>query len=148
MGDYLVIDYPSALALETSGVGHVVAPLAVVGGDVPWSVYYAQGERCDERLLVEARFVRALMRGMQWVLDHRASDYRDFLAKTFPRFDPDLLVRVVDTYRTHNMWTTPRIDEAAYARWQKGIADGHLTDNPIPYGDLVDVRPTGVLVDS
>src|SRR3954470_2345060 len=50
MGDYLVIDYPSALALEAAGGGHVVAPLAIDGGNVPWSVYYAEGESNDDRL--------------------------------------------------------------------------------------------------
>ena len=35
MGDYLAIDYPSALAFEAAGHGHIVAPLAIVGGNVP-----------------------------------------------------------------------------------------------------------------
>lgn len=142
MGDYLVIDYPSALALEAAGGGRVVAPLAIVGGDVPWSVYYAEGAADEKRLDVQTRFARALARGMRWILDREAAQYRDFLTKTFPRFEPGLLVRLTDVYRVHGMWTTPLIDKAAYDRWQKGIADGRLTDKPIPYGDLIDVRPT------
>jgi NitT/TauT family transport system substrate-binding protein len=142
MGDYLVIDYPSALTLEASGAGHVVAALPVVGGNVPWCVYYGLGEASEERLAVQVSFVRALARGMRWILDREARLYRDFLARTFPRFDPDLVVGVVDTYRAHGMWTTPRIDETAHARWQRGIADGHLTDGPIAYADLIDPRPT------
>lgn len=142
MGDYLVVDFPFALALEAEGKGHVVAPLAVTGGDVPWSVYYALGESDEARLDLQTRFARALGRGMDWVLAHEAGEYRDFLAKTFPRFDADLLVRLTDTYRANGMWTTPRVDEAAYDRWQRGIADGHLTDAPIPYATLIDPRPT------
>lgn len=142
MGDYLVIDYPSALALEASGGGHVVAPLAIVGGEVPWSVYYAEGEGDDARLDTQTRFARALGRGMNWILQRKAEQYCDFLATTFPRFDADMLVNLVDIYRKHGMWTTPRIDDAAYLRWQRGIADGHLTDGPIAYNDLIDSRPT------
>jgi NitT/TauT family transport system substrate-binding protein len=141
MGDYLVTDYPSALAFENAGAGHVVAPLALVGGDVPWSVYYAEGESDPERIEIQSRFVRALDRGMRWIMDRDAEGYGDFLAKTFPRFTPELLVGLVNAYRRNGMWTTPRIDRAAYDRWQKGIADGYLIDAPIGYDKLIDVRP-------
>lgn len=142
MGDYLVVDYPSALTLEAAGGGHVVAPLVVTGGDVPWSVYYGLGRADMARLDLQMRFTRALKRGMEWVLGREADSYRDLLAETFPRFDPDLLVRLTDIYRKHGMWTGPRIDPHGYARWQKGIAAGYLTDAPIPYADLIDARPT------
>jgi len=145
MGDYLVIDYPSALALEASGGGHVVASLPITGGNVPWSVYYSEGESDAGRLDIQKRFVLALERGMNWILEREAEHYRDFLATTFPHADPDLLVGVVDTYRANGMWTTPRIDEAAYDRWQRGIADGHLIEAPIGYRDIIDLRPTNHL---
>ncbi|MET0430609.1 MAG: ABC transporter substrate-binding protein, partial [Microvirga sp.] len=142
MGDYLVVDYPAALALEARGGVHVVAPLAITGGDVPWSVYYALGRGSDERLDAQVRFARALSRGMADVIATPAAGYRDFLAETFPRLDAALLVRIVDEYRAAGMWTTPRIDAAAYDRWQAGIRDGHLIAAPIPYGDLIDRRAT------
>jgi NitT/TauT family transport system substrate-binding protein len=142
LGDYLVVDYPSALALEAGGNCHVVAPLAVTGGNVPWSVYYAEGESDGPRLETQRRFSRALARGMDWIVERDAELYREFLARTFPRFSPDLLVGLTNVYRANGMWTTPRIDIEAYDRWQRGIADGHLTETPIPYRDLVDPRPT------
>lgn len=142
MGDYLVVDYPNALKLEAEGKGNVVAPLSIMGGNVPWSVYYAEGESNEERLATQTRFVKALGRGMDWIMQREAAEYRDFLAETFPRFAPDLLVSLTDTYRGIGMWTTPRIDEAAYLRWQGGIADGALTAAPIPYDTLIDKRPT------
>jgi NitT/TauT family transport system substrate-binding protein len=142
MSDYLIIDYPSALAFEAAGQGRVVAALPLMGGDVPWSVYYALGESDGERVETQTRFTRALMRAMRWIGEHEAAEFRDFLASTFPRFAPDQLVAITNAYRTNNMWTTPRIDETAYARWQRGIAQGRLTQAPIPYADLIDPRPT------
>ena len=147
MGDYLVIDYLCA-RVEAAGKAASLQPLAIMGGNVPWSVYYAEGDSDDERLDKQTRFVRALGRGMTWIQEHEAENYREFLAKTFPRFDPSLLVGLTDTYRAHGMWTTPRIDPAAYERWRKGIADGHLTDSPIGYRDLIDTRPTDLALGS
>ncbi|WP_246669781.1 hypothetical protein [Agrobacterium sp. B1(2019)] len=71
-----------------------------------------------------------------------AERYRDFLASTFPKFKPELLVRLTNIYRANGMWTTPRIDPEAYSRWQTGIHDGHLTTAPIAYDALIDSRPT------
>ncbi|MEZ0490816.1 ABC transporter substrate-binding protein [Kineococcus sp. TBRC 1896] len=145
MGDYLVVDHPSALTLCARTDLHVVAPLAVVTPDVPWSVYYAQGASDAARVELQGRFVRGLGRAMDWIDEHPAAEYRDFLARTFPAFDPDLLVRVADEYRTNSMWTTPVIDRAGYDRWQTGIAAGHLVTEPIAYEEFVDSRPTNLL---
>ena len=142
MADYLVIDAPSALTLQAKGGGHVVSLLTETGGNVPWSVYYAPGDSGPERLDTQTRFVRALGRGMEWVLARPAAEYQDFLAQTFPRFDPALLAPLIDIYRTQRMWTTPRIDPVSYDRWQLGIAAGHLLSSPIAYEALIDQRPT------
>ncbi|WP_105382995.1 ABC transporter substrate-binding protein [Neorhizobium alkalisoli] len=148
LGDYLVIDYPSAVTLEAAGLGHVVQALPVTGGNVPWSVYYSDGEADDVRLETHSRFARALRRGMEWILANDAECYREFLAKTFPKFAPDILVRLTNVYRSNGMWTTPHIDPDAYARWQRGISEGHLTTAPILYGELIDERPTAVFAKS
>ncbi|WP_176084501.1 ABC transporter substrate-binding protein [Martelella sp. HB161492] len=142
MADYLVIDYPSAATLEASGRAHVVAPLSISGGNIPWSVFYTDGEASAAALDVHCRFVRALGRGMDWINARPAEEYRTFLAETFPKFAPDILVRLTDVYRENGMWTTPRIDPDAYQRWQNGICDGHLTSAPIAYETLIDTRPT------
>ncbi|MBO9197526.1 ABC transporter substrate-binding protein [Rhizobium sp. 16-449-1b] len=142
MGDYLVIDYPSAASLAAKAQAHVVSPLTLTGGDVPWSVYYAPDDSDEPRLDKQTRFSRALGRAMAWIVENDAGGYRDFLATTFPKFDPDVLVDLANTYRSIGMWTSPKIDEAAYARWQRGIADGHLIEAPIGYSDLIDRRPT------
>ncbi len=142
LADYLVIDAPSALSLEAQGGGHVVSLLTETGGNVPWSVYYAPEESGPERLDAQTRFARALGRGMDWLVARPAAEYQDFLARTFPRFDPALLVPLIDIYRAQGMWTTPRIDPAAHQRWQRGIAAGHLVSSPIAYEALIDQRPT------
>ena len=141
MGDYLVIDAPSALSLQASGGGRIVQLMAETAGNVPWSVYYAPGGGTTARLDAQTRFVRALGRGMDWVLARPAAGYRDFLAQTFPKVDPAHLVPLVDSYRAHGMWTTPRIDVAAFDRWQRGIAAGRLVAAPVAYHALIDTRP-------
>ncbi len=142
MGDYLVVDYLSGLKMQAEGKAQVVKQLPITGGNVPWSVYYAMGESNAERQEIQQRFARAIHAGMGWICANDPDDYAAFLEKTFPNQSVDLLLSVTRTYIANGMWTTPHIDEAAYARWQKGISDGHLTSSPIPYDQLVDPVPT------
>jgi NitT/TauT family transport system substrate-binding protein len=145
MGDYLLIDYASAAALAARAGLHVVSPMVRDGGDVPWSVYYSQGESTPERVEEQTRFVRALDLGMRWVLEHDAAEYADFLDATFPALGTELAVSLTNEFRALGMWTSPLIDRTAYDRWQRGIARAALTDAPIPYDELVDSAPTAVL---
>lgn len=142
MGDYLLIDAPSAQKLESAGKGRVDQLFSVTGGDIPWSVYYGEGDPDAAVQDREARFCRALKRGMDFVLAHDAADCRDFLAATFPRFAADDLVALANTYRGIGMWTGVAIAPASYARWQAGIHQAGLTSAPIPHQALVDTAPT------
>lgn len=141
MGDYLLIDLPNALAFEAAGKGVIAATFAMSGGNIPWSVYYCEGEG-DER---RHRFVRALEQGMDYLARAPEAELMPFLRQTFPKMAPDILSRVLGIYRAQGMWTSPQIDVAAYDRWQTGIADAHLTDGPIPYDTLIDRSPLAAL---
>lgn len=142
MGDYLVVDYPSALKLAAQGGCHVVQAFPMTGGDIPWSVYYApEGADPDAQM----RFCRALDTAMRWIRTHDAGDYAAFLGRTFPKLPVDLLVRVTREYVGCGMWTSPRINADGYARWQVGIRDGHLVPETIDYDTLIDSRPTAAL---
>jgi NitT/TauT family transport system substrate-binding protein len=143
MGDYLVIDYPNALRMETEGRGRVVQALPVTGGDVPWSVYYAIGKSNPERQEIQTRFSRALNQGMEWIRANDPEDYATFLGATFPNLPLKIALLATRIYIAHGMWTTPRIDRQSYSRWQGGIAGGHLIAAPIPYEQLIDPTPTG-----
>ncbi|WP_236795648.1 ABC transporter substrate-binding protein [Amycolatopsis sp. GM8] len=145
MGDYLVVDYGSAAALAARTGLRVVSPFVRDGGDVPWSVYYSEGESTPERVEIQTRFVRALNRGMQWVVEHDAAEYAGFLGETFPAIGTELAVSLTNEFRALGMWTTPLIDRAAYDRWQRGIATAALTTAPIHYDDLIDCAPTAFL---
>jgi len=136
MGDYLLIDLPGAIAYEAAGHGAVAAIFAIDGGDIPWSVYYT--EPLDAGDTRPERFCCAIGRGMAWLNTHDAATFKEFLGRTFPAMRRDICVDVVNLYRANAMWTTPRIGEASFARWQEGIAAAHLIDAPIGYNVLND----------
>ncbi|TPX09374.1 uncharacterized protein E0L32_009418 [Thyridium curvatum] len=144
MGDYLLIDNLSARALVARYPGEMSIALETVteGGDIPWSVYYREAASVTPAVLdAQERFCAALEKGMRWVLEHDAEEFRDELAEIFPAVPVDVAVELTNVFRRDNMWTTTSVDRKGYERWQKGIADGGLVEKPLAYEDIVNDGP-------
>lgn len=143
MGDYLLIDNLSARSLVARHDAVSVLFEAVVDGeDIPWSVYYGESDAVtDEVLDAQERFCFALQQAMNWIQAHDAEEFRDDLVAIFPNAPADVLVELTNVFRANRMWTTPTVDRVGYNRWQRGIADGFLIPEPLPYEAIVDDGP-------
>ncbi|CAK7216188.1 hypothetical protein SBRCBS47491_002737 [Sporothrix bragantina] len=140
MGDFFLIDIVSAriMARKNPNVS-VVLEMATAGGDIPWSVYYCEADTMASAAVVDAqkRFCIALEKGMQYVLDNDAVNYRDDLVELFPAVPVELLVEITNLYRANQMWTSSSISRHGFERWQHGIAKGRLTKGPLSYEEMV-----------
>lgn len=143
MGDYLLVDNLSARALaERHEDLEIVFEAVTDGRDIPWSVYYRETETITPEVLDDQeRFCFALQQGMEWILEREASSFREDLATLFPTVPTDVAVHLTDVFRRDRMWTSPSVDRAGYERWQRGIADGHLVPEPLPYDSMVNDGP-------
>jgi NitT/TauT family transport system substrate-binding protein len=137
LGDYLFIDQLSAAHLAKTSDTSIVFAAAAQGGDIPWSVYYAPGPLNGERPL-HARFARAISRGMEWLQERDPDQYAEQLQQAFPGKDPEILAALAREFKDHGMWQNARIERESYDRWQVGIRDGHLIDEPIVLDDFVE----------
>ena len=92
MGDYFVTDNLSALAIATKNPKVKIALECVSQGDVPWSVYYRETANITPEVLdAERRFCIALRKGIRWVLERDAEEFRDELEELFPTTTSRLL---------------------------------------------------------
>ncbi|MBC8530895.1 ABC transporter substrate-binding protein [Gehongia tenuis] len=135
MGDYVLLKSDLAAELAALGRGYVAADLAVMGGPVPWSVYYginANGE-------LAGRFTLALKRATAWLLQHEGRDCEEILRRNWPKVAPQDGIEVVDAYRRCGMWdATVDIKKDELDRWQGFLVQGRVIDRPLAYGELVD----------
>jgi len=142
MGDYLVIDYPGAQAMEARGNGFVVCALAEMAGDVPWSVYYDRvlpsNEARDAQSQSQIQFIAALERAMVWIEAREVEDYAPFLAKTFSHLPLEILLKSARDYKAWGMWRSSIIAREAYQRWQYAMVSGHIISAPVAYENLVE----------
>ncbi|KAL4965443.1 ABC transporter substrate-binding protein [Aspergillus stella-maris] len=139
MGDYFVIDIVTArrMAAQNPDVS-VAMEMATDGDEIPWSVYYNESANFTPVVKdKQRRFCIALQKATDWVLDHDAEQYKDELADLFPAAPAETLVELTNMYRRNGMWTTPEVARYGFDRWQKGLADGRLIEEPFDYEDIV-----------
>lgn len=138
MGDYFVTDILSARAMADRNSSVMVAKEMVSEGDVPWSVYYAEtGAITPELIDAQERFLIALTKGINWVLQRDAESFQDELAELFPTVPVHIAVGVVDTFRHNGMWSSVVLPRGGYERWQVGLKDARLVAAPLAYEILV-----------
>jgi NitT/TauT family transport system substrate-binding protein len=142
MGDYFVTDNLSAMAIAASNPDVSIAMEMVSQGDIPWSVYYRETATITREILdAQRRFCVALQKGIDWVLEHDAESFREELAELFPKVPVDVAVSVTNNFRREGMWTSTSVSRNGFDRWQVGLADARLVEEPLAYEAVVDDGP-------
>jgi len=142
MGDYFVTDNLSALAMVDKNPKVSIAMEMVSQGDIPWSVYYRETATITPEILdAQKRFCIGLAKGIQWVLEHDAEEFREELAELFPNVPVDVAVSVTNGFRKEGMWTSTSVSQNGFDRWQVGLSGARLVDTPLKYNEIVDDGP-------
>ncbi len=142
MGDYFVTDNLSALAMAARNPDVSIAMELVSQGNIPWSVYYRETATITPEFLdAQRRFCIALQKGIDWVLEHDAESFRDELAELFPKVPVDVAISVTNDFRRKDMWTSTSVSRNGFERWQLGLADARLVEEPLAYEAIVDDGP-------
>lgn len=144
LGDYMLVDLPTAHRLTAEGRAHVALDMARSGGPIPWSVYYAPAEALDEAPEPYARFLIALQRGFDWIHAHPISDLPETVGRLWPDFAKAEVIGWLEHFRASGMWNrTVEVDPEAFAAWQEMLAWADLVEHPLAY-DQIAKRPASV----
>jgi NitT/TauT family transport system substrate-binding protein len=142
MGDYFVTDNLSARVMAAKNPNVSIALECVTQGEVPWSVYYQETAKITPELLEsQRRFFLGLRKGIEWVLAHDATTFRDELAELFPNAPVDIVVDLTNAFRREGMWRSTVVPPTAFDRWQQGLTDARLVKEPLAYDVMVNDGP-------
>ena len=142
LGDFYLAGPPTSTQLIAEGVAYSAASIAEYWGLVPWSVYYARPEFLSHPGNPAARFSRAILRALRWVLSNEPEAAPGVMEKHFPDLDPKLIAEAVRVCRDKGVWTEDvAVDPDGLSRWQDVITRSAMTDGPIAYDEIVDAGP-------
>ncbi|WP_018248958.1 ABC transporter substrate-binding protein [Orenia marismortui] len=141
LGDFVQLFEPKASQLEAMGAGHVVASFGELGSKVPYTCYMARKKYIEDNPLTILKFTKAIYQAQKWVYTHSAEEIAEVIRPSFPNIDFDILVKVVDRYKSQETWAhNPILHRKDFDHWQDIIIEAGELDEKIDYNLLVNTK--------
>ncbi|AOY76206.1 NMT1/THI5 like protein [Clostridium formicaceticum] len=137
-GDYTTLFEPTASLIEKEGKGFVVASVGAESGYIPYTAYCAKKSYLEENPEIIQKFTNAVYRGMLWVENHSAEEVAKSLQPHFVDADLDILVNVVERYRSIGAWApNPVLTEEGLNRLQDVMMEAEELNTKVNYDEIV-----------
>ena len=141
MGDYVHQQGPAPQQLENDGVGHIVASVGEVIGEIAFSSLCAS----REWLLTDmARaFMRAYRKARQFVMNAPGAEIADIVLPFLQGIDRKVLNATIEDYKKLGTWSVAaEISEHSYMAAQQIFLAVGMQKQAYPYAEII-VEPPG-----
>ncbi len=139
--DYTTLFEPTASLVEKEGKGFVVASVGAESGYIPYTVYSAKQSYIKKNPNIIQSFSNAIYKGMLWVESHSAEEVAKSLQPHFPDADLDILISVVERYRSIGAWSPDlTMTEEGLDRLQDIMIEAGELNNKVPYDKIVNTK--------
>ena len=137
-GDFVTLFEPTALQIEQSGDGYVVASMGQLSGEIPYTAYASLKSYMEKNPEIIQSFTNAIYKGQQYVKTHSAAEIADIIAPQFTEINKEELTAVVQRYKDNDTWCIePLLKEESLEHLMDVMAlAGELETRPA-YSDVV-----------
>ncbi len=137
-GDFVTAFEPTASMLEQEGKGYILASVGKESGEIPYTAYFATKSYIEKNPKTIKKFVRAIYRGQQWVMQSSPKEIANAIAASFPDTDIKLLEKSAESYKNIEAWsTTPVMKEEAYEKLQTVMTEAGELKQKAPYDKVI-----------
>lgn len=137
-GEYTVEFEPSATALETEGVGYVVASLGEASGYVPYTAFSAKNSFMEQNPEIIQSFTNALQKGMDYVNSHTPEEIALAIQPQFAETELSQITTIVKRYYDQDTWKENLIfEQDAFNLLQNILMEAGELEQFVPYEQLV-----------
>ena len=137
-GDFVTAFEPTASSLEQEGKGYILASVGKESGEIPYTAYFATKGYIEKNPELIKKFVRAIYRGQQWVMQSSPKEIANAIAASFPDTDIKLLEKSAESYKNIEAWsTTPVMKQEAYEKLQTLMTEAGELKQKAPFDKVV-----------
>lgn len=137
-GDYTTLFEPTASLMEKEGKGYVVASVGAESGYIPYTTYSAKKSYIEKNPDIIQNFTKGLYKGMLWVENHTAEEVAKSLQPHFPDADLDILVNVVNRYKSIGAWAPNLVmTKEGLERLQDIMTEAGELNKKVPFEGIV-----------
>ena len=140
-GDYVALFEPTATQVERAGQGYILSSIGQESGEIPYTAYFANKSWLQANADTAQRFVNAIAKAQQWVMDHTDRQVAEAIIDQFPDTTLDELEAVTARHRQIDAWNrTPVMERHALERLETVMEQaGELTRSDwVTFDELVD----------
>ena len=139
VGDFVTAFEPAASAMVAAGGGHIIASVGQEAGEVPFTAFMATDRFINNNPERIEAFLRALIRGYEFLINADIEDAIDAVAPSFvgtPRID---LKNSILAYRAIDAWNaSPVMTADAYYRLISIMMNAGELEEAVPMNLVVD----------
>jgi len=140
-GDFVTLFEPNATDIENQGLGHVVASVGELGGEVPYTAFHAKKSFIENHQEKIEKFNRAINRGLQFVNTHTPEDVAAVIVKQFPDTSIEQLENAIMRYQNFDVWKeNTAITKEEFYRLQAIMDEAGQLDRKVDYDALIETR--------
>ncbi len=137
--DYCTMFEPVASEYEKAGKGYVVAAVGEASGEVPYTCYIAKESWLDANGDTADGFLRAMMRGIRYILTTDSAEAAKTIAPCFDGTEESSLAVSLDSYKAIDAWQEDMtMTEEAFGRLQDIIDNAGELQRRAELSELVD----------
>ena len=138
-GDYCTMFEPAASQYEQAGKGYILAGVGEEAGDIPYTCFAATKKYLDGHREKLTDFMRAINKGIRFVLDSDPEKVADALQVSFPTTDRNLLIKSVQSYKKIDAYAAdPMMKEESFDRMLTILMEAGSIDKKVEFSDIID----------
>ncbi|MEX2104541.1 MAG: ABC transporter substrate-binding protein [Bacilli bacterium] len=137
-GDFSQLFEPFASQIEAEGKGYIVASYGTDADKFPYTVFMARESYIKDNKDKIQRFTNALQRAQNWVQTQSIEDIADAVQPYFDQVDREIVIKVLDRYRSQGSWATDGIvDKDEYQNLLDVMSSAGELTQEVPYEKII-----------
>ncbi len=138
-GDYVTLFEPSASELVKNGRGYIVASVGEMAGEVPFTAFMANESYINNNKDTIKKFLKAVMRGYNYLLTASLDDIAKALQPHFTGSDTEIIKASIKSYKDIDAWAeSPIMKNSAYDRLITIMTQAGYLNSSVNFEDVVD----------
>ncbi len=138
-GDYMTTFEPTGSTLEKNNQGYIVASVGQEAGEVPFTTFMATKSYLNDNPEIINKFLKAVMKGYNYLISANIDDVVDALAPSFADSDKEIIKSSLQNYISIDAWvSTPIMTQSSYDRLLDIMTQAGTITSSVDFSKIVD----------
>lgn len=138
IGDFCTMFEPGASQYQAANKGSIITSVGAAAGDMPYTCFMATSKFVSEKSDVVTKFMKAIIKGIDFVISKDNTTVANALKASFPSTDVSILASSVGAYKAIDAYkSTPVMSEAEFDNLLDVLMSSGTITERVKYTDII-----------